>query len=61
MATLRQAYSAPKIVTVGTVADLTAAGGEKNTDSWQGDTHTALDWNKHNSATPEVIGSDVLD
>lgn len=61
MATLRQSYTAPKIVTVGTVVDLTSAGGPNVVDSWQGDTHTAIDWNKHNSAAPEVIESDVLD
>lgn len=56
-----RAYAAPRIVTIGSVASLTAAGGDKVADSWQGDTHTALDWNKRNSAAPETISPADLD
>ena len=56
-----RAYAAPRIVTIGSVESLTAAGGDKVADSWQGDTHTAVDWNKRNSAAPETISTAVLD
>ncbi|MEM1129474.1 MAG: lasso RiPP family leader peptide-containing protein [Pseudomonadota bacterium] len=54
-------YGAPKLVKLGSVSELTRAGGDKVTDSWKGDTHTAIDWNKHNSVHADVIDPDALD
>lgn len=54
-------YDVPQIVTIGSVTELTAAGGDKVVDAWGTDGKTAIDWNKHNSAAPEIISPAVLD
>jgi len=58
---VRVAYRGPEIVTVGLITTVTGAGGNKVVDAYGPDGHTATDWNKRNSATPEVIDAAALD
>jgi hypothetical protein len=46
-------YRGPVIVEVGSVTELTGAGGTRVVDAYGPDGHTANDWNIHNSEAPD--------
>jgi hypothetical protein len=52
-------YRGPKIVEVGDVTALTGSGGQKITDAWEKDGHTAKDWNLFNSSVPHSRDLDL--